>query len=107
MDENRKRAIRQCHSDLRTGIIVLNFLPDLHKDAKGFLTDVEQARVESMSDDNVKQVDEVVKFLLTKENGHFDAFCTILERSGYTTCASMLKEKAGVWIWCGAHGEDS
>ena len=98
MDESRKRAIRQCHSDWRTGIIVHNFLPGLHKDALGFLNDVEYAGVQSLSDDNVKQVDEVVKFLLTKENRDFDAFCNILEKSGYTACANVLKEKAGVWV---------
>lgn len=99
MEPSRKRALRKCHSDLRAGVIVRNILPALHKDAEGFLTDVEHARVRSMND-NLEQVDELVEVLVTKENAHFDAFCAILERSGCKSCAKKLKETAGVWNAC-------
>ena len=97
MEPSRKKALRKYNSELRTGIIVRNILPLLHEHAEGFLTDVEHDRIRSMSD-NLEQVDELVVVLLTKENADFDAFCDILERNGYMSCAKKLKdETAGAW----------
>ena len=91
MDVRRKTAIRQCHPELRTGIVVNNLLPHLHIDARGFLTDVEYATIRE-SGSNVKQVDELVDVLLKKEDKDFDYFCAILEKEGYNACSKALKE---------------
>ena len=93
MDACRKKAIRQCHSDLRTGIIVINLLPRLHIDAGGFLTDVEDATIKESSG-NVKQVDELINVLLNKEDKDFDYFCSVLEKEGCQACSNILKEAA-------------
>lgn len=95
MERNRKQAIRKWHNDLRTEISVWKILPDLHKDAGGFLTDVENDQVRS-AENNPKQVDELVEILVTKETAHFDVFCAILERHDYMTWAKKLKETAGM-----------
>ena len=90
MDDRKKRALRQCHSDLRTGITVTHFLPKLHIDAGGFLSDVEFSEI-SDKNDNVKQVDILVDVLLKKENEDFDYFCDVLEKEGYRSCSNKLK----------------
>lgn len=102
MDARRKTAIRQCHSKLRTGIVVDNLLPHLHIGARGFLTDVEYATVRESSDSNVKQVDQLVDVLLKKEDKDFDYFCAILEKEGYKGCSKALEEalRSGKRIPC-------
>lgn len=95
MDARRKKAIRQCHSDLRTGIIVIHLLPSLHTDAGGFLTDVEDAAIKESSD-NVKQVDQLINVLLNKEDKAFDYFCVVLEEEGYQAYSNSLKVAAGL-----------
>ena len=84
--------MRQQQNDFRTGIIIKNIFPSLHRDAGGFLDDVELDRVTS-KEGNVAQVDELWAILLTKENKDFDSFCTIVERNNATR-AKMLREAA-------------
>ena len=93
MDDARKRALREHHSDLRTGIRVNNLLPDLHCDAGGFLTDVESPTISSKSC-NVSQVDELIVILLTKENRDFDSFCRVLKKGGYSGWSERLNHSA-------------
>ena len=93
MDDARKRALREHHSDLRTGIIVNNLLPDLHCDAGGFLTDVESDTISSMTS-NVSQVDKLVTVLLTKEDRDFDSFCRALKKGGYSRWSERLSHSA-------------
>lgn len=93
MDDARKSAIRKHHSDLRTGIIVKNLLPDLHCAAGGFLTDVESLTISSKTC-NVSQVDEVVAVLLTKEDRDFDSFCRVLKKGGYSRWSERLNHSA-------------
>ena len=93
MDDARKRALRKHHSDLRTGIIVNNLLPDLHCDAGGFLIDVESLTISSKSC-NVSQVDELIGTLLTKENRDFDSFCRVLQKDGYSGWSERLNHSA-------------
>lgn len=92
MDDGRKQALRQMQEDFRTGIIVDNIYPRLHKDAGGFLDDVELDRVTS-KEGNVAQVDELFKILLTKTNEDFDCFCAIIEKVNPTR-ANKLREAA-------------
>ena len=95
MDDARKRALRKHHSDLRTGIIVNNFLPDLHYAAGGFLTDVESDTISSASmTSNVSQVDKLVTVLLTKEDRDFDSFCRVLKKGGYSGWSERLSHSA-------------
>lgn len=94
MDEGRKKALRQQQEDLRTGIIVNNIFPSLHKHAGGFLDDVELERVIS-KEGNVAKVDELLAILRMKENKDFDSFCTIVERNNPTR-ANKLREAAGL-----------
>ena len=93
MDDRRKKALRQYHTDLRTGIIVNHFLPKLHSDAGGFLTDVESGEIKKTSG-NVAQVDELIDVLLTKENKDFDCFCDVLEKEGHQSLSNRLKAAA-------------
>lgn len=93
MEERRKAAVRQLHPDLRTGLLVRNFLPALHRDAGGFLTDVEISVVGEKSG-QVDKVDELIKILLTKDNRDFDAFCRVLSGNGYSTWSERLRRAA-------------
>ena len=88
MDESKKGALRRHHQYLRTGLLVGNILPALHP----VLTDVEYDQVEER-EDNVARVDELIRILLTKENRHFDAFCTALEKNGYEHWARKLQKQ--------------
>ena len=88
MDESRKGALRRHHHGLWTGLLVGNILPAL----RTVLTDVEYDQVEER-EDNVARVDELIKILLTKENRHFDAFCTALEKNGYEHWAKKLQKQ--------------
>ena len=85
-DEDWRMALKVNHQKLRTGIIVAYFLPELRL----LFTDVEYSQVESKLD-NVAQVDEVVRILLTKTGKHFDKFCEILECNGYPNWAKRLR----------------
>ena len=97
MDDRKKKALRQCHSDLRTGITVTHFLPKLHIDAGGFLSDVEFSEISAKkASGNVEQVDELIRVLLEKEDKDFDYFCDILEKEGYRSCSNKLKVAASV-----------
>ena len=98
MEARRQAALRRYHPDLRTGIIVKNFLPDLHQDAGGFLTDVEFSIVGGRSG-QVDKVDELIKILLTKDDKHFDAFCRVLSKQGYRTWSDRLRQAAGSGQW--------
>ena len=88
MDDSKKGALRRYHQDLRAGIRVGNILPAL----RTVLTDAEYDQVEER-EDNVATVDELIKILLTKENRHFDAFCTALEKNGYEHWARKLQKQ--------------
>ena len=94
MDQGRKTALRQQQDDFRTGIIVDNIYPSLHKDAGGFLDGVELDRVTS-KEGNVAQVDELFKILFTKTNKDFDCFCAIVEKVNATR-ANNLRRAAGL-----------
>ena len=97
MDDRRKKALRQYHSDLRTGIIVSYFLPKLHSDAGGFLTDVESDMIAAKKfSSNVEQVDELISVLLTKDSKDFDYFCDVLEKEGHQSLSNRLKVAAGL-----------
>ena len=93
MDARRKGSIRQHHAELRTGIIVNNFLPSLHRDAGGFLTDVEMSTV-SAKRGQVETVDELVRILLTKEDRDFDVFCRVLSANGSNHWSEKLRRTA-------------
>lgn len=95
MDARRKKALRQCHQELRTGIIVSHFLPILHIDAGGFLTDVESTNITAKKTcGNVEQVDELIDILVKKQNKDFDYFCEVLEKEGCQTFSKRLKVAA-------------
>lgn len=93
MDDGRKRALRQLQDDFRTGIVVNNIYPSLHKDAGGFLDDVELDEVMA-KEGNVGQVDKLWTFLLTKRNEDFDRFCTIVEEKCNPARANNLRQAA-------------
>ena len=93
MDEARQKAIRSHHPKLRTGLLVKNFLPSLHRDAGGFLTSVESVTISSKSD-NVDQVDALIDILLTKEDRDFDSFCRILKENGHQSLSKELSRSA-------------
>ena len=95
MDAARKKALRQCHTDLRKGITVTNVLPSLHVHAGGFLTGVENDSIRKKRG-HVKQVDELIDTLLKKESKDFDYFCTVLEKEGYKVSSDKLREAAGL-----------
>ena len=95
MDDSKKKAIRKYHPDLRTGITVTHFLPSLHVDAGGFLTDVESDSIKK-NGGNVEQVDELIDVLVKKENKDFDYFCVVLEKAGCQAWSNRLKEAAGL-----------
>ena len=95
MDESRKKALRKHHPDLRTGITVIHFLPSLHVDAEGFLTDVESDSIKQNSG-NVEQVDMLIDVLVKKENKDFDYFCAVLKKEGYQLWSNRLKGAAGL-----------
>ena len=88
MDERRKRSLRKHHQDLRTGLRVGNILPALRL----VLADAEYSRIRDR-EDNASRVDELIDVLLTKENRHFDAFSTALEKNGYEHWAKTLQRE--------------
>ena len=88
MDESKKGALRWHHQRLRTGILVGNILPVL----RPVLTDAEYSRIRDR-EDNISRVDELIEILLTKEDRHFDAFCTALEKNGYKHWAKKLQKQ--------------
>ena len=99
MDDRRRKALRQCHQALRTTIKVSHFLPRLHIDAGGFLTDVESANIRDKLI-NVAQVDELIEALATKQTKDFDYLCDVLEKEGYQVFSNQLKTAAGVGEHC-------
>ena len=78
MDESKKGALRWHHQRLRTGLLVGNILPVL----RPVLTDAEYSRIRDR-EDTISRVDELMEILLTKQNRHFDAFSTALEKNRY------------------------
>ena len=95
MDESKKEALRQCHSDHKGQIKVRDLLTSLHVDAGGFLNDVERDSIEKKRT-NVEKFDELIDILLKKENKDFDYYCTVLEKEGYTLSSTKLREAAGL-----------
>ena len=67
-------------------------LPRFHS----FLTDVEYLRVQgSDKADNIDQVDQLFRILLTKEKREFEEFLVALWQQGYFDTAARLAEEAG------------
>ena len=87
MESHKKRALKEHHQGLRTGIIVTNFLPEFRQ----MLTDVEYSRIKDKTD-NVSAVDELMEILLTKADREFDDFCAILRVNGYQHWSRKLEE---------------
>ena len=83
-----KKSLRIHQQGLRTGIIVRNFLPSL---CELPMTEIEYKQVEEKTD-NMSQVDELVKILLTKTEEHFKKFCSVLEQNDYGHWARKLRE---------------
>lgn len=90
-----KESLNEHHQELRTGIIVCNFSPELHKLP---LTEIERARIEDKPD-NVSRVDELIRILLTKTKEHFDMFCSVLEENGYKHWADRLRGEANRYTY--------
>ena len=88
MEERKKAALRRHHQGFRTGIRVGNILPAL----RSVLTDTEYICVRER-EDNTSRVDELIDILLTKENRHFDAFCTALGQNGYEHWSEKLQKQ--------------
>ena len=89
--------------------VVRNIIPRLHKDAGGFLDEVEQDRGTSKGKEgNVAQVDELVDILLTKGKEDFDRFCTV-DGGNDAMLAMKLREAAepgppqGCKLWPDTH----
>ena len=57
------------------------------------LTDVEYSKIKDC-EDNIATVDALIEILLTKENWHFEEFCTILRKNGYEHWAKTLQDEA-------------
>ena len=88
MDDKRKGLLKKHHQDLRSGLLLDNFLPSL----RPLLTDVEYSRVRD-KEDNVARVDEFIEILLTKDNSDFEGFCVALEVNGYKHWANTFREE--------------
>ena len=88
MDESRKGALTRNHQDLGTGIVVRSILPVL----RPVLTDAEYSHIRDR-EGNISRVDELIDVLLTKENRHFDVFCTALEKNGCKHWAEKLQKQ--------------
>ena len=83
-----RASLKRHHNELRSSILVANFLPALRL----LLTDVEYIRIEEIVS-RIDKVDELVKILLTKDELTFDDFCSALERNGYLHWANKLRGK--------------
>ena len=86
-----KEALRKHHQKLRTGIIVINILPELYKLP---LEEIEYSRIRDKAD-NISQVDELIVILCTKTRAHFDQFCCVLDSNGYGHWGKRLREDSG------------
>ena len=82
-----KGSLNKHHQELRTGVIVHHFIPELHKLP---LTQVELAPIWS-EPNHVLQVDKLIAILKTKTKAHFDKFCSVLEGNGYEHWAEKLR----------------
>ena len=82
--------LRKHHQGLRTGIRVGNILPAICS----VLRDAEYSGIRDR-EDKASRVDDLIEILLTKENRHFDTFCTALEKNGYEHCCrtKLMKVK--------------
>lgn len=90
MDAQKKGALEEHLQELRTGIIVANFLPECRK----MFSEVEYSRINDKAErDSVSGVDELVKILLTKTDKEFDGFCKVLSANGYEHWARRLKDR--------------
>ena len=74
-DDRWKRTLKANHPNLRHEIRVNDVLPRFHS----FLTDVEYLRVQgSDKADNIDQVDQLLRIMLTKEKREFEEFLVAL-----------------------------
>ena len=91
-DKRWKRTLKANHPNLRHEIRMKDVLPGF----RSFLTDVEYLRVEgSDKADNIDQVDQLFRILLTKEKREFEEFLVGLWQQGYADSAARLAEEAG------------
>ena len=92
MDKRRtdkgRGALMKLHQSLRSGLILQNILPAL----RPLLTDVEYCQVDGKTD-NVAQVDEFIRILLTKEFRHLEMFCAVLASNQYEHWAKTLRQE--------------
>ena len=84
MDERRRTTLKRHQQAL----VLKNILPALHT----VLTDIEYSRTEDR-EGNVERVDELINILLTKEDKHFEEFCTALADNGYEHWAKKLRKE--------------
>ena len=91
-DDRWKHTLKVNHPSLRQEIRVNDVLPRFHS----FLTDVEYWCVQgSDKADNIDQVDQLFRILLTKEKREFEEFLVALWQQGYADLAARLAEEAG------------
>ena len=90
MEDNEKKALRKCHSDLQRDIDVKSIMPDLRSE----LPYLQYESLEYLSK-NDEQVDALLHILLNARNGSFHTFCTILRRHGYHHFADKLHSETG------------
>ena len=87
-----KRTLIANQQNLRHEIRMKDVLPGF----RSFLTNVEYLRVEgSDKADNIDQVDQLFRILLTKEKREFEDFLVALWQQGYADSAARLAEEAG------------
>ena len=96
-DDRWKCTLKANHPNLRHEIRVNDVLPRFHS----FLTDVEYLRVQgSDKADNIDQVDQLLRIMLTKEKREFEEFLVALWQQGYADSAARLAEEAGGRTMC-------
>ena len=81
-----KQALRDYQEKIAGVLIVNNIISDLEP----YLTKVEYLQVKNKLE-NMAQVDELFRILLTKGNWHFKVFCHVLEDNGYQHWAQQLQ----------------
>ena len=86
MSKVYRQALRDYQEKIAGVLIVENIISDLEP----YLTKEEYLQVKSKLE-NMAQVDELFRILLTKENRHFKGFCHVLEDNGYQHWAQQLR----------------
>ena len=96
MDERRRRMLKRHQKALQIGLVLNNILPALCT----VLTDIEYSCTKGR-EGNVARVGELINILLTKEDKHFEEFCTALADNGYEHWEKRLRKevKEGKLAW--------